>query len=224
VGIGFFPDVGSAYYLNNCPGETGTWLAVTGNSIGPGDMIHTGLATHFIPSSSLQDCEDMLCRAMSGLKNARQESSAEAVAEILENFSSPVPMDPGPLEVNRELIDKCFAHNSIMEILESLRWEESEWSHETAKTILGRSPISVVVSLQHLRRAKGQDFDTIIARDFTLAQHFLTEHDFYEGVRAAVIDKDKQPQWNPARLEDITEKDVARYFSPTGNDLEAFAI
>jgi enoyl-CoA hydratase len=223
VGIGFFPDVGSAYFLNNCPGHAGTYLAVTGNSIGPADMLYTGLATHYMPSSALQECEDMLCRAMSGLKNARQESSAEAIAGILANLSVQPPA-PGPLEQNAEAIGKCFAHNSIMEILEALRWEDTEWAHETAKTILGRSPVSVVVSLEHLCRAHGQDFDTIIARDFVLAQHFLKEHDFYEGVRAAVIDKDRQPQWHPAKLEDITEKDIARYFSPAISTLEAFAI
>jgi enoyl-CoA hydratase len=223
VGIGFFPDVGSAYYLNNCPGHAGAYLAVTGNSVGPEDMLYAGLATHFIPSGSLQECEDALCRAMSGLKSSKQGAGAEQVAEILESFSA-APSGESLLEQNSDLIEKCFAHDSIMEILEALRWEDSDWAHETAKIILSRSPTSVVVSLEHLRRAHGQDFDTIIARDFTLAKHFLKEHDFYEGVRAAVIDKDKQPQWNPAKLEDITEKDIARYFSPVGGSLEAFAI
>ncbi|HTK84710.1 MAG TPA: enoyl-CoA hydratase/isomerase family protein [Patescibacteria group bacterium] len=223
VGIGFFPDVGSVYFLNNCPHQTGTYLAVTGNSIGPEDMIYTGLATHYIPSSILQEVEEDLCRAMSGLKSPKGDSAAEQVAEVLEKFSS-APPKKSMLEQNAEAIEKCFAHNSIMEILEALRWQDSEWALDTARTIMSRSPISVVVSLEHLRRAHGQDFDTVLARDFILAQHFLKEHDFYEGVRAAVIDKDKQPQWDPATLENITEKDVARYFAPAAGTLEAFAI
>lgn len=212
--IGFFTDVGSAWFLNRCPGEAGTYLALTGNAIGGADALWSGLATHYMPQSSLASCADAIEKTAKD-KNA----TAESFASVLSKFSQS-PVDAGDLQKNRDCIDRCFRHDSVEAILAALAAEKSEWAGRTAATLESRSPTSMKVTLSHLRKAKAEDFDTIIARDFTLAQHFMKGLDFYEGVRAALVDKDKNPRWTPARLPDISDKDVARHFLPAGFTLD----
>lgn len=209
VGIGFFPDVGSIWFLNRCPGQIGAWLALTGISIGPEDMIYSGLATHFAPASELATLVDRL-------------GGAENPATILAGLKAPPP-GRATLEENRAAIDRCFTGDTVEDILDALRKEGTPWADHTASVIESRAPISLKVTLAHLRRGKTEDFDAIISRDFIIAQHFLAGHDFYEGVRAAVIDKDRQPRWDPARLSDISTATVERYFVETGYGLDGRA-
>ncbi len=220
VGIGFFPDVGSTYFLNRCPGQIGSWLAVTGGQIGPADMLYAGLATHYIP-------QDRIAAFRAALESALARAADPAAAEkagqdVLAEFSGRPP-GPGPLEQNQTLLDKCFAFDTVEEIADSLGGAETDWAEETARLIAGRSPTSLKVALMHLRCARGNSFDSITADDFMLAQHFTQGHDFYEGVRAMVIDRDRQPRWIPARLADVSDDDVAQYFSETGHCLDNLA-
>lgn len=196
--IGFFPDIGGVWFLSRAPGETGTYLAMTGNSVGPADMLYCGLATHYMPSDKWD------------------RDAAAADIESFLNRNAGRPGDPGELERNRGVIDRCFAHDTAEKIVRALESEDGAWAQTVAQTLRKRSPVSVKIALEHLHRAKGESFDDVLRRDFLLAQHFMRGHDFYEGVRAAVIDKDKNPRWLPARLEDVTEDEVNRYFRPTG--------
>lgn len=202
--IGFFPDVGSTWFLSRCPGEAGAYLALTGNSIRTGDAVWSGMATHFIPSGSIP-----------GFIEALEED----IEDGLKQFSA-APDRKGEAQENRQCIDECFGHYTVEDILAALHKNKSAWAKGTAATLESRSPVSLKVSLAHLRRAKAEDFDTIIARDFILAQHFMKGHDFYEGVRAALVDKDKLPQWVPARLSDVTEAEVDKYFHPAALELD----
>lgn len=212
VGIGFFPDVGSTWYLNRASGQAGSYLVVTGGSVGPGDMLACGMATHFIPSAD---------------KAALVEALAEApgrVEEIVKSASRAAPHPPADVFGGQgALIDRCFSFNAVEEILKALGREKTGWAAETAGIIESRSPVSLKVSLAHLRKSRGQEFDAVIARDFILAQHFLMGHDFYEGVRAALIDKDRQPRWDPDRLEKATPEAVDHYFSRTGHTIDDLA-
>jgi len=216
--IGFFPDVGSTYFLNRAPGEAGTCLALTGGSIGPADMLYCGFATHYIPMARQAECHEMLHKVINKGKTADLDSD---INDVLGKFH--VKPDAGDLEKNRAVIDKCFSSNKVEPILEALRAHTSPWARGQADIIASRSPVSLKVSLSHLRMAKTMDFDQITAQDFILAQHFMQGHDFYEGVRAVLVDKDRQPKWAPASLEEITQTMVQEYFMPMGLDLDEIA-
>ena len=202
--IGFFPDVGSTWFLSRCPGEAGAYLALTGNSIRADDATWSGLATHLISSGSIH-----------GFTKALEKD----VESCLKQFSI-APDTKGDLQENRTCIDECFGHATVEGIIAALKKNRSDWAQKAAATLESRSPVSLKVSLAHLRKAKMEEFDTIIVRDFILAQHFMKGHDFYEGVRATLVDKDKVPQWAPARLSDITEAEVEKYFHPAALGLD----
>jgi enoyl-CoA hydratase len=211
TGIGFFPDIGSALYLNHCPGRAGRYLALTGGTIGPADMLWCGLATHYVPMARWTELQAEVAKvALKGKK---------AIADVLAGFHE-TPAEQGPLEQNAAVADKCFAGDTVEEILEALKGHSSEWAKQTASVIATRAPVSLKVALARLDEAKGKDFDRIIATDFTLAQRFMMNHDFYEGVRAAVIDKDRDPKWSPDRLPEVDEATVRSYFMNTGYNLD----
>lgn len=198
TGIGFFPDVGSVYFLNRCPGHTGSYLAVTGNSIGVADTMLAGLATHFVPQTDLEAC--------------LMELLDRPDPAVLADFSGHTDMEDGLFRKQRAAIDRCFGHDTIEEIIAALQEEGTEWAVSVLSDIRRRSPLSLKVALAHLRKARGESFDQVIERDYRLALRFLKGRDFYEGIRAAVIDKDRNPRWNPDSLDKVSQEDVDRYF------------
>ncbi len=213
VAIGFFPDVGSTYFLNRCPGEAGTYLALTGGRIAAEDMMFCGLASHYIPLGQQQACQQQLREVVAG---------GGDVDSVLAAFQK-APEKEGNLQKNRAIVDECFRGNDVQAIIDSLRASEDLWAAQQADVIEGRSPLSLKVSLAHLRMAKNMDFDEVTAQDFVLSQHFMKGHDFYEGVRAVLVDKDQQPQWEPGRLDEITSDMVHDYFRPAGMSLDEIA-
>ena len=211
VAIVLFPDVGSVYYLNQAPGEIGAFMAVTGNRFNAADLLYAGVATHYIALDAQEDCREKLA-------NATTQAEIKA---ILDQFAS-VPDMKSDLSENRKAIDRCFAFDSIQEILAALKHEGSQWAQEILDIIMTRSPTSLHVTLRHYRQASGQTLDHVIERDFALAQHFLAEHDFFEGIRTVLIDKDNNPQWSPANFEDVSEGGVNDYFTPAALKLEDY--
>ena len=211
VGIGFFPDVGSTYFLRDCPGEIGTYLALTGVSIGPGDMMAAGLATHFVPASMIGACEQAL-----------RAADADEIADVLARFSARPP--GGELVRIREMIDRCFRFDSVRQILTALSLEDIPEAKAISDRLQSRSPTSVVVTLAHLRGGSGLDFASVIARDFALMQHFLQEDDFYEGVHAAVIDRNKSPRWQPESFDLVDAARIARHMGPAALSLDQFSL
>ncbi len=196
VTIGFFPDVGAAYYLSHAPDNVGKYLALTGGQLAnPADLIKCGLATHFIPSVKKDD----LIAAL----------ETENIESVLAEFSSET--DNGMLPYER--IDSCFSASSVEEILDRLENEGSDWAISTRDTILSKSPTSLKVALKHVKMAGEESFDAVISRDLKLAEFFLAGNDLIEGVRAAVVDKDKSPKWNPQRLEDVGMKQIEDIFN-----------
>jgi enoyl-CoA hydratase len=215
--IGFFPDIGSAWFLNRAPGKAGTYLGLTGNSINAADTLWSGMATHMTSSDFLPALKDALEKLA-----MKDDLSPAAIQKMLTGLSTSAA-DAGALQENSATTGRCFAHNSIEAIIEALAKECGPWAKTALDDIAQRSPTSLKVSLAHIRRAEGQDFDTIIARDFTLAQHFMKGHDFYEGVRAAVIDKDRTPRWEPESLSLVSQAEAEKYFLPTGFELDEMA-
>ena len=201
VGIGFFPDIGAVWKLARVPSEMGTYIAVTGATVGPADMVHMGLAHGFMPV-------DRLDRLKDALKTGTPD-------EVLASFSE----DAGTsaLAQSEALIQKCFAGDSIESILDALKGDGSDFALATVRVIESRSPTSLKVALAHIRRARNESFSDVIARDLRLAMRFLDLPDFPEGVRAAVIDKDRQPRWNPPSLAEVTAARVALYLDSSGD-------
>jgi enoyl-CoA hydratase len=205
TGIGYVPDVGATWLLPKAPGEAGTWMGLTGETVGPADAIHAGLADACVPSQRLPE----LVQALGTLLPGAEEG---AVREVVDRFTT----IPGESRLAREqaLIDRCFRFDRVEEIMAALAQEAGDFARETENTIARRSPTSLKLTLRLLRR--GRDSSSLVEcleREFTAACEILRHHDFYEGVRAAIIDKDRDPKWAPARLEDVREEDLDGYFS-----------
>jgi enoyl-CoA hydratase len=206
TGIGLFPDIGATWFLNQCPGKVGLYLALTGARLTGADTLHAGFATHYAPSAALDD----LKRALVGGADVDQAIRAVAV-------------DPGPasLAAVRPTIDRCFGGGSVEAILSALETDGSAWALETLKTLRSKSPTSLKVTFEQLRRGRGLAIEAALTMEYRMTQVFMAGHDFFEGIRAALIDKDQSPKWRPATLAEVTAEDVARYFEPLGaRDLE----
>lgn len=200
--IGFFPDIGASYFLNKCPGEIGTFLGLVGDKISGSDAFYAGIATHYVPSSKLEDLKQTLFKA---------QSKQEAL-EIIEFFHEK-PED-SLIEQHRKLIDTCFAQKNIEDIINQL---EDYPSKETAKwlsLIDKRSPSSLKITLKLLQNNKEKSLKECLPIEFRLSQRFVKKYDFIEGIRALLIDKDNQPSWQPRLLTQVTPDQIEEYFKP----------
>ena len=200
TGIGLFPDVGGTYFLSRMPGELGMYLGLTGSRLGAADALYCGVATHHVPRERFPDLAASLAEAR------------RAVDETIADFAA----DPGPppLAEQRDAIDRCFAGGSVAEIVTALEAVGGGWAENTLATLAAKSPTSLAVTYRQLRGGAGLDFAAAIRLEYRLSQRFCAGHDFAEGVRAAVIDKDNAPRWRPDRLEEVTTADVDAYFAP----------
>jgi enoyl-CoA hydratase len=195
--IGLFPDVGGSWFLDRAPGRLGTYLALTGARIKAADAIHCGLATHFVASTDIPALLDTLAH-----------TSPEAA---LHRYAG----DPGPapLAALQPRIDRAFAPSRIAEILAALE-KEGAWGAEVASDLLRRSPTSLKATLRLLRRHHGHEVEDCLRGEFRLVQRFMAGHDFYEGIRAVLVDKDHAPKWRPAHLDEVADSDIDAMFAP----------
>jgi enoyl-CoA hydratase len=206
VGIGFFPDVGATWFLPRMPGELGTYCGLTGERFGSADAVAAGLATHRIPSARFGALLEGLTGTLS-------------VDALLAAFAEPA--GEGPILARRGAIDRLFAGGWVEDILAALDREtgdEAEWARKTAATIRTKSPLSLKLALAQVRRGKGWDFETCMRAEFRIVSRVIHGSDFYEGVRAVIVDKDNKPRWRPATLADVSEAEVKRHFAPLGAD------
>jgi enoyl-CoA hydratase len=206
VGIGFFPDVGATWFLPRMPGELGTYCALTGERFGTGDACAAGIATHRIPSARFGALLDGLTGTVS-------------VDAVLAAFSEPA--GEGPILARRAAIDRLFAGSSVEDILAALdreTRETAEWAQKTAGAIRAKSPLSLKLALAQVRRGKFWDFETCMRAEFRIVSRVIHGADFYEGVRAVIIDKDNKPRWQPATLDSVNDAEVERHFAPLGGD------
>jgi enoyl-CoA hydratase len=214
TGIGFFPDVGGSWFLPRRPGQLGTYLGLTGARIGAADALYCGVATGYVASDELGHVTDELARSVGKIDHGH------IVTALLNRMAG----DPGaaPLARQRAAIDRCFAGETVEEILSRLAAEKTAWAEETIAALQRKSPTSLKVTLRQLRLgARLNDFAEAMRMEFRMALHMVAAEDFYEGVRAAVIDKDQAPRWRPPTLAEVSDATVGRYFESTGEpDLE----
>jgi enoyl-CoA hydratase len=211
VGIGFFPDVGATWFLPRMPGEVGTWCALTGERLRAGDGVATGLATHHVAASRFPELIEALCGSVP------VDATLAAFAE---------PAGEAPAIARRAAIDRLFAGNRVEDILARLEAEavaggpDSAWTEKTAATIRTKSPLSLKIALEQMRRGAAWSFEMCMQAEFRIVSRVVHGRDFYEGVRAVIIDKDNAPRWQPATPAEVSAADVARHFAPLAEELE----
>jgi enoyl-CoA hydratase len=206
VGIGFFPDVGATWFLPRMPGELGTFCGLTGERFNAADALAAGVATHRVSSSRFPELLDALTGTVS-------------VDAVLAAFAEPAGV--GPIVARKAEIDRLFAHDRVEAILAGLDAEAargSDWAAKTAATIRTKSPTSLKIALAQVRRGAHWDFSECMRAEFRIVSRIVHGADFYEGVRAVIVDKDNAPRWCPATLAEVSAADVERHFAPLGND------
>jgi enoyl-CoA hydratase/carnithine racemase len=208
VGIGFFPDVGATWFLPRLPGEAGTYCALTGERLKAGDAVAVGVATHHVPSARWRELLDGLLGTV-------------PVDALLGTFAEPAAA--GTLTVRRAAVDRLFASARVEDILADLdreavsRGEHAGFAGATAALIRAKSPTSLKIALAQVRGGKAWSFTDCMRAEFRIVSRIIHGHDFYEGVRAVIIDKDQKPAWQPARLTEVREGEVERHFAPLGS-------
>lgn len=207
--IGFFPDIGASYLLARCPGNTGVYLGLTGNRLNAQESLSLGLVKYLIPSSEF----DAVLKQLLTLDLS--SDAHQIVDQCLQSFTTSTPS----AIAHQQEIDYVFSGNRVEDILQHLETNEEQWYQELRQNLLQKAPSSLKVTLAQLLRAKSRTMAECIILDYVLVGHFMHAPDFYEGVRALLIDKDKSPKWRPELLEKVSDDMVERYFYSTSPPL-----
>lgn len=204
--VGFFPDVICSAFLRECPGEIGKFLAVTGYRMNTADALYTGLATHYMPRDTFDVFLEALCKAPT------EGCAEEVLHELLDYFAGGEVPVLSELEQRRDLIDDCFSQDTLEEALAELSLKKDPWVWKIVDMVEGSSPLSLKVAFELMRVARGVSFEELYATDLILAYHFLRTGDFIEGIRAKIIDKDNDPNWQFKTLEEVPQAMLEDYF------------
>jgi enoyl-CoA hydratase/carnithine racemase len=203
--IGFFPDVGASYLLSRCPGKMGVYLGLTGNRLHANEACAAGLVKYVVEPSAFE-------AVIGALHHIDLSANAhDKVSACLDSFHQFIHAES--FDELRTKIDSAFACADMISLMEGLKSHDEPWYREIANTLDQKSPLSLCVTLAQLNKAAYMNFDECIHMDYCLAQHFMEGHDFYEGVRALLIDKDKSPQWSPKTLSLVNISLVKEYFA-----------
>lgn len=214
--IGLFPDVGSGYYLSRLSDNFGVFLALTGHRFKGRDLVRVGLASHYIDSSQIPEVETTLA-------NLSWPVSMDDVDDLLENFQSASSTnfpESFSLEKHRKQISHCFAGKSVEEIVARLHEDGSSWALSQLETLSKMSPTALKVTLRLLQLGRSMNLAQTLQTEYRLTQRCVADRDFHEGIRAAILDKDRNPRWCPASLEEVTEERLDQYFAPFDNQRE----
>lgn len=204
VGIGFIPDVGGVYLLSRAPGGLGLHAALTGAPFSGADAIAMGFADHYVPHADIEAFR----RAIVG----------DGVENALAKYTVEPP--PSELAAQRDWIDDCFARDTVEDIVAALAGHGAGPANDAANLIATRSPIALSVTLEAVRRAAElETLKDVLVQDYRVSSASLRSHDLVEGIRAQLIDKDRDPKWSPAQLAAVTAADVEAYFTPVDDDL-----
>ena len=222
VGIGFFPDVGATYFLPRLPGQIGTWCALTGERLGADDGVTTGIATQRVASARFPELAEALC-------------DTALVEAILAAFRGSTGMSENPTDraadsapqaiVRRDVIARLFTHDRVEDILAALDAEAQAggadaWAGATAAAIRAKAPLSLKIALAQMRRGQHWSFEDCMRAEFRIVSRVAYGEDFYEGIRAVIIDKDNRPRWRQSSLAEVSDADVERHFAPIDDELQ----
>ena len=209
VRIGFIPDVGGTWLLARAPGETGTYLALTGERIGAADAIALGLADRYVPEASLASLTEALLSC-----DARTSDDLWAAIDAF----AATPAAVGPVVAHRATIDRAFGADDVAKIVEALARDGSPFALATRETLVPNSPTSLKLTLRALREARTlPDLPACLQMEYRIMCRLYGSFDTIEGVRAAVVDKDRNPKWQPATLAEVTDGSLERYFVSLGD-------
>ena len=222
--IGFFPDVGSTYILSRLKGGIGNYIALTGARLKPDDLIYTGLATHYVPSKNIADMVDDIVTKSTDITNTRSATnsindftSVDIAASVLMSYHEEIARGESYIARHRDEIDELFHEpESVENIMTALEKSKTKFARTTLDMLRKMSPTSLKVTLEGIRRGRHcSDIAECLKMEFRMSQAFMREgSDFYEGIRAALVDKDRKPMWN---LEEITDDHIESYFSCLGD-------
>ncbi len=204
VGIGFIPDVGGTYLLSRAPGLLGSHAALTGAPFSGPDAIAMGFADHFVPHDALAEFTAAIV--------------ADGIETALRTHAQPAP--PSPLMAQRDWIDHCYSGETVSDIIAALRGHDAGPANDAANLIETRSPVAVSVALASVRRAaKLPILEDVLVQEYRVSCGSLRSHDLIEGIRALIVEKDRNPKWSPPSLAAVTAADVDEYFTPADPDL-----
>ncbi|MGK2866481.1 MAG: enoyl-CoA hydratase/isomerase family protein [Mycobacterium sp.] len=204
VGIGFIPDVGGTYLLSRTPGLLGLHAALTGAPFTGADAIALGFADHFVPHERLADFAEAVI--------------TDGHRDALNSYAEEPPASE--LLAQREWIDTCYSRDTVADIIDDLRRQETEPATAAADLIAGRSPIALAVTLTAVRRAAHlKSLEEVLQQEFRVSTASAKSHDFVEGIRAQLVDKDRKPKWSPATLDLVDDSAVDAYFASAEPDL-----
>ncbi|KAI3444750.1 hypothetical protein Pfo_001415 [Paulownia fortunei] len=211
--IGFHPDAGASFYLSHLPGYLGEYLALTGDKLNGAEMLSCGLATHFSIITKLPLIEEQLGNLVT--------DDPSVIETSLGNQGDTVHPDQTSVIHRIETLDKCFSHDTVEEIIESLENEAAKtndaWCVSTLKKLKEAAPLSLKVSLRSIREGRFQTLDQCLTREYRMSLQGISRQitgDFCEGVRAKLVDKDFTPKWDPPSLEHVSQDMVDQYFTP----------
>jgi enoyl-CoA hydratase len=202
TGIGLFPDVGGSFFLSRCPGDTGLYLGLTGARIGQADVLDLGLGTH---RADAADFPDIIAQLASG-------ASPDAI------LSKP-DMSSGSILPRLEAINAFFAGGNMAEIMNRLTASPDPFAIDCISQLRKKSPTALKLTLAQLRAGRALSFDDCMRMEYRLINRVLAGHDFYEGVRAVLVDKDQAPIWQPGALTAVDDLVISTYFAPLEHEL-----
>jgi enoyl-CoA hydratase len=194
--IGFFPDIGATFFLPRLPGQLGTYLGLTGARIHGADAVHAGFATQFTPRAELPQLAASLAQ--------------DGIAALARHAA---PLPAFTLQNQRAEIDTIFAADTIPDIIHQLEADKTDWAHKTTEALRTVSPSALAWTLRILREGAHRTLEQCLNAEFALTQTTMRHHDFIEGVRAMVVDKDRTPRWQPPSIEEVTPTNTAKMFA-----------
>src|SRR5699024_4095819 len=207
MNVGFFPDVGAAYFLNKAPGHIGRYLALTSTMIKAKDVIYIGAADHFMKREQLEKFLDVL-RAQS----FTEKTTEATLTQLTQQYTSDSP-DEDVLKDMQPLVDEHFCYDKVEDIVDSLEKDKSDSAQKVKENLLTKSPVSLKVTLKQLVDGQGLSFADCLARDLTIAGHCMEHPDFIEGVRSVLIDKYYNPDYRYKTLEYVAENQLQNFFA-----------
>ncbi len=206
MNLGFFPDVGAGYFLNQAPHSLGKYLALTGEMINGREAVHIKAADYLLTSENAE-------KLFNELNHVKFKDEVEKEVALLIDKYKTENIQSFNLFEHEDEINRHFSHETVEEIIESLENDSSEFSNSTRHTLLGKSPVSLKVANQQLAVCKNKRLEEVLTLDYILAFNFLRHDDFYEGTRSVLVDKDRTPNYEYKLLSDVSDEFVDSFFS-----------